>query len=144
MKMMKSNSWVNVVLGAVLVAAVAGVTGCAFLVGGAVGAGAMAYAKGDVRETVQAPLSSVTATVEKVLAERKLTVKKTTTSAKGVLYAAGAEGADVGALDAAKQKTSVDCVALTAATTQITIRAGAIGNEERGGEIMAAIKQGLK
>ena len=143
--MKKSNRWLNVALCAVLTAAVAGVTGCAaFVVGGAVGAGTVAYAKGDVRETVQAPLSSVTAAVEKVLAERKLTVKKNTTAAKEVEYAGSAQGADVGAVDEAKQKTTVDCLALTDASTQVTVRAGAFGNEERGRALLAAIKQALK
>lgn len=143
--MKKSNRWLNVALCAVLTAAVAGVTGCAaFVVGGAVGAGAMAYAKGDVRETIQAPLGSVAAAVDKVLAERKLTVKKTTIGAKEVEYAANAEGKNLSAIDESKQQTTVDCVALDAAATQVTVRAGAFGDEERGRELLADIKKALK
>ena len=143
--MKKSNSWMKAVMCAAVVAAMAGLTGCAaFLVGTAVGAGGMAYAKGDVRETVQAPLSSVTAAVKVVMAERKLTIKETTTTAKGVLITAGLGDADVAAMDAAKQKTSVNCVSLGAKSTEITVRAGTIGNEERGREVLEAIKKGLK
>jgi hypothetical protein len=142
--MNKSNRWMKVARCVAVTAAMVGLSGCAFLVGGAVGAGGMAYAKGDVRETVPASLDSVGASVKAVLAERKLTLKETATTTNGVVYAAALEGADVKAMDAARQKTSVACMSLGAASTEITVRAGTIGNEERGREILDAIKKGLK
>ena len=143
--MKNTDRWTKMMMFALIAAVMVGVSGCAaFLVGGAVGATGMAYAKGDVKETVPASLDSVTAAVKVVLAERKLTIKETKSTTKGVLITAGLEGADVAAMDSAKQKTAVNCLSLGAASTEITVRAGTIGNEERGREILAAIKKGLK
>ena len=128
----------------VIVAAAAGTTGCALLIGGAVGAGAVAYAKGDVRETVPAPLDRVTAAVRKALADRKLAVKKTVTTADRVTYEAGIDAAAASTIDVAKQRVAVHCVSLAAASTEITIRAGTIGDEERGRAILNEIKNALK
>ena len=131
-------------MAAAVAAAVAGASGCALLIGGAVGAGAVAYAKGDVRETVQAPLSRVTPAVQKALADRKLAVKKTVTMADRVTYEAGVDAATASTLEVAKQRVTVHCVSLDATSTEITIRAGTIGDEERGRAILNEMKNALK
>lgn len=142
--MKESSKLAKMMMCAGLMATMACASGCAFLIGGAVGAGGMAYAKGDVNETVPASLESVTTAVKAVLAERKLAIKETTKTTDGVLYAAGAEGADVSPVEGSKLKTSVKCVAKGDASTEITVRAGTIGNEERGRDLLDAIKRGLK
>lgn len=143
---MKSFRWLGWWPALLVAAAViaAGTPGCALLIGGAVGAGAVAYAKGDVRETVPEPLDRVTAAARKALADRKLAVKKTVTTADRVTYEAGVDNAAVSTIDAAKQRVSVHCVSLAPASTEITIRAGTIGDEERGRAILNEIKAALK
>ena len=138
------KGYVHVAAGVALTVAVATTSGCALLIGGAAGAGAMAYARGDVRETVEAPLDGVKAAVEKVLADRKLVVKKTTISPNGVSYSATIQGPNVTPIDEAREKVSIECVPVTDRSTQVTIRVGTVGSPEAGRELMAALKKELK
>ncbi|UCG56522.1 MAG: DUF3568 family protein [Phycisphaerales bacterium] len=117
-----------------LVALVAGASGCLAVAAVGAGAGTVAYMKGDL-ETVEASnIKDVQAAVKKAVEELKLSITKETKDAMS---------ATLVARDAQDKKITIKLTATTEGTTKLSIRVGTFGNETKSRMIYNAIRDNL-
>lgn len=125
----------HAVLGIALVVAPVGLFGCAAAaVGAAAGAGALAYSKGNLETTVQAPLEKTWQATLASTDDLGLTVAEQKSDAfHGHLVATQVKGGDV-KIDLSKQTPDV---------TKVSIRVGTFGDEQQSLAILRRIQEHL-
>jgi hypothetical protein len=128
----------HAVLGIALVVAPVGLFGCAAAAvgaaGAAAGAGALAYSKGNLETTVQAPLDKTWQATLAATDDLGLTVAEQQSDAfHGHLVASQVKGGDV-KIDLSKQTPDV---------TKVSIRVGTFGDEQQSLAILRKIRANL-
>lgn len=130
---MKSPHWLSQLA---LVLALFGSAGCAmFLVGAGAGAGAVAYAKGKLDTAEPASLERVWNASLETAHELKYVITETNKRATAALLVARSPR---------DEKLEISMKSAPDNTTELSIRAGAIGNEEQSRLVLDRIRSHLK
>jgi hypothetical protein len=123
------------VLGSALVAVAVGASGCVGLVvGAAAGAGGVAWVKGVLIQNVDSPLDRVYSATGKALKSMDMTVgKENKMDDKATVHSVFPDG----------KKVTVELSKLTERSTQIRVRVGWFGDQDRSQGILTAIQRHL-
>lgn len=128
----KSGRLVPILIGAVIILT----AGCAmFLVGAGAGAGAVAYAKGELRTVEAARLDDVWSAALKTAKELDYAITDTNRQAGAASFIARGPG---------DERLEVAMKSETEKTTELGIRIGMLGNEERSRLILDRIRRHLR
>jgi hypothetical protein len=120
----------------VLAASLIGAGGCAmFVVGAGAGAGAVAYAKGKLGSTETAKLAEVWDATRKAVEELDYVVIETNRQAASAVLIARSPR---------DERLEITMKSTTDKTTELGIRVGALGNEERAQLVLDRIRRHLK
>jgi succinate dehydrogenase/fumarate reductase flavoprotein subunit len=120
---------------AVLAVGLATLAGCGALVAGAAaGAGAVAYVRGELKATQEAPLDDVVNATQAAIAELRFTLTSSEADAVSGRFAAST---------ADDKKIVINLRKVTAALTEIRIRVDVFGDEELSRLILDKIKSHL-
>jgi hypothetical protein len=127
--LMKKNAGLTILI---LSAALLMNSGCALLVGGAAGAGTVAYLKGELKTNEDVPINKVFDATQAALKEMGLTVQK---------FEKAVDSAQVTAITADDKTIKINLKKRNDYLTELSIRVGTFGDESLSKKILEKIRK---